>query len=212
MFIVQISLLIVTFLFLISRNLWLMQTTQEVNPHPRIAPCVNMWRVTFSFFVFYFFLCHLLNVGCTCPSNRLGRPSGVDHHTSVDGERTNSNSPHISFVFFQSVTYYTNSIVSRIHVNTTKLCNITCNLVATGVILRSLECTPVIWIVVYSFPVWRNIACHFWVHEKVVKKKKRFYKAGNFHEFRSRLSGTFCWVAGDHKIITVISPIPTIEW
>ena len=49
MFVVQISLLMVTFLSLVSWNLSLMQTTQEVNPHPRIAPCV------------FFF--HLLNVG-----------------------------------------------------------------------------------------------------------------------------------------------------
>ena len=62
MFVVQISLLIVTFLSLISRNLSLMQTTQEVNPHPHTAPCVNMWNVTFLFF-FFFSLCHLLNVG-----------------------------------------------------------------------------------------------------------------------------------------------------
>jgi hypothetical protein len=34
----------------------------------------------------------------------------------------------------------TNSIASRIHVNTKKLRNITCTLVAKGVILRSLEC------------------------------------------------------------------------
>jgi hypothetical protein len=42
-----------------------MQTTQEVNPHPRIAPCVNMWGgiFFFFFFFFFFFLCHLLNVG-----------------------------------------------------------------------------------------------------------------------------------------------------
>ena len=35
-----------------------MQTTQEVNSHLRIAPCVNMWSVTF-----FFFFCHLLSVG-----------------------------------------------------------------------------------------------------------------------------------------------------
>ena len=34
-----------------------MQSIKEVNPHPRIAPYVNMWSV------FFFFLCHLLNVG-----------------------------------------------------------------------------------------------------------------------------------------------------
>ncbi len=73
MFVVQISLLIVTFLSLISRNLSLMQTTKEVNPHPRIAPCVNMWSVTFFFF-FFFFLCHLLNVGaCICHIAREGQ-------------------------------------------------------------------------------------------------------------------------------------------
>ena len=42
---------------------------------------------------------------------------------------------------FRSVTCYTNSTVPRIHVNTPQLRNITCTLVATGVILRSLECT-----------------------------------------------------------------------
>ena len=43
-------------------------------------------------------------------------------------------------MLFHSVTCYTNSIVSRIHVKTTKLCNVTGTLVATGVILRSLGC------------------------------------------------------------------------
>ena len=62
MFVAQISLLIVTFLSLISWKLSSMQTTQEVNPYPNIAPCVNMWNVTFFFF-FFCCLCHLLNVG-----------------------------------------------------------------------------------------------------------------------------------------------------
>ena len=71
MFAVQISLLIVTFLSLISRILSLMQTTKEVNPHPCIVPTVNMQSVTFFFF---FFLCHLLNVGaCTCHTIREGQ-------------------------------------------------------------------------------------------------------------------------------------------
>jgi hypothetical protein len=45
------------------------------------------------------------------------------------------------FVLFHNVACCTISIVSRIHVNTTKLRNITCSLVAIGVILQSLECT-----------------------------------------------------------------------
>ena len=62
MFVVQISLLIVTFLSLISQNLSLVQTNKEVNLHSRITTCVNMWSVTFLL-CFFFFLCHLLNVG-----------------------------------------------------------------------------------------------------------------------------------------------------
>ena len=47
---------------------------------------------------------------------------------------------------FHSVTCYTNSIASRIHVNTTKFCNITCTLVAIGVVLWSLECMLDRWV------------------------------------------------------------------
>jgi hypothetical protein len=125
---VQISLLIVTFLSLISRNLSLMETTKEVNPHSCIAPCANMWSV---FFFFFFFLCHLLNVRAWISYiTHDGQWSGPHHTIKM-----------LHFVLFHSVTCYTNSIVSHIHVNIAKLCNITCTLVATGVILRSLECT-----------------------------------------------------------------------
>ena len=46
----------------------------------------------------------------------------------------------LHFVLSHSATCYTDSIVSCIHVNTTELCNITCTLVATNVILWCLEC------------------------------------------------------------------------
>ena len=105
-----------------------MQTTKEVNPRPHIAPCVNMWSV------FFFF--HLLNVGA-CVRHISWEGRRVDH-TSVGDRRTSSNCPHISFVWFHNVTSCTNSIKSRIHVNTTKLRNITCTLVSTCVIILNL--------------------------------------------------------------------------
>ena len=118
MFVVQISLLIVTFFSLISWILSLMQTTKQVNPHPRIKPRVNMWSV-----FFFFFLCHLLNVGgCICHITREGS-SGADHTTPLKC---------CTLCLFHNVTCYTNSIVSRIHVTTTELRNITCTWVTPG--------------------------------------------------------------------------------
>ena len=65
---VQISLFIVTESSLVSQILSLVEITKEVNPHPHIAPCVNMGSVTFLFlFFFFFYLCHLLNFdACIC--------------------------------------------------------------------------------------------------------------------------------------------------
>ena len=74
MFVVQMSLLIVTFVFLSKITvLLLMQTTKEVNLHPHIAPRVNMWSVLFFFF---FCCCHLLNYWCLDLSHCPGRSSG----------------------------------------------------------------------------------------------------------------------------------------
>ena len=106
-----------------------MQTTQEVNPHSRIAPCVNVWKCLLLLFLLLL-LMQLVECWCMHPPHRPGRPSGADH-TNVGDTRTNSNCPHISFVSFHSVTCYTNSIVSCIHMNTTEPRNITCTLAAT---------------------------------------------------------------------------------
>jgi hypothetical protein len=46
----------------------------------------------------------------------------------------------LQFVLFYTVTYDTNSIVSHVHVNTTKPRNITYTVVAIGVILWRLGC------------------------------------------------------------------------
>ena len=136
--VVQISLLIITFLSLISWILSLMQTTKKVNPHPRIMPCVKMWSVTFLFS--FFFLCHLLNVGACV---RCIACEGQVEWTILvwlTGVRIQIvlTSPLYYFIMSHA---YTNSIASGIHVNITKLRNITCTLVATGVILQSFECS-----------------------------------------------------------------------
>ena len=65
------------------------------------------------------------------------KPHARTHHAVI-----NSNSCHyynVHFMLFHNITCYTNSLLSRIHVTTTKLLNTRCTLVATSVILWSWE-------------------------------------------------------------------------
>ena len=87
MFVVQISLLLSHFSPL-YHGLPLMHSTKEVNLHPCIAAHVN--RV---FFLFFFFLCHLLNL-CAwfCHivwKGQVGRNLVGRNKTQMDGEANN---------------------------------------------------------------------------------------------------------------------------
>jgi hypothetical protein len=73
----------------------------------------------------------LVECWCVHMPHRPEWPSVVDHTKPFN---------MLHFVLFHSVTCYTNSLVSRIYVNTIKIHNITYIWVATCVILWSLGC------------------------------------------------------------------------
>ena len=108
MFIVQISLLIVTLFSLISQISSLMQTTKEVDPHYRMAPCVIMWSCLLRLL--------LVEGWCMYMPRCLGRSSGVDH-TNRGERRMNLNPivPHatLSLSYHASMLTIQNSLISR---------------------------------------------------------------------------------------------------
>ena len=128
MFVVQISLLIVTFLSPNISNFVINANHQRSQPTP--LHCAMCQYVECHFLIVIL----LLSSYATCWML-------VHAYAALPG-RVKWSGPHQrrweeNVIKFQSVTCYTNSTVSRIHVNTARLRNIICPLVAACVILRS---------------------------------------------------------------------------
>jgi hypothetical protein len=93
MFVDQISLLIVTFLSLLSQNLWLMQT---IRSQPTPSHCAMCEYVERHLLILLLLLMPLVECWCMRLPRRMRRSSGVDC-TSIGDGRTKSNCPHFSF-------------------------------------------------------------------------------------------------------------------
>ena len=140
MFVVQISLLTVTFLSLIWRMLSLIQPPEK-STHTLALHHVPIHGVSPS-----------QSYSSSSPPSYVTSWMSVHAYTTLPG-KVKWSGPHQwrreeNEFNFHSVTCYTNSIISLILVNTTKLRNITCTSVATGVTLQSLECTFCRWVCV----------------------------------------------------------------
>ena len=99
MFIVQISLLIVTFLSFISRNVVINANHQRSQPTP--SHCAMCQRVERHLLLLMFLLMPLVECWCMHMLHHSGRPSEVDHTTPYN---------FLHFVLFHSVTH---SLISR---------------------------------------------------------------------------------------------------